>query len=89
MFISILDGNKIKFKIEVKYGENIKKKRYSSVNFILTKEDFEISSTPYLIPVEIFLLAFWVGYKKTTGIRNFRGLKVVPMKKVLLRWKEN
>jgi len=24
-----------------------------------------------------------IGYKKTTGIRNFRGLKVYPMKKAL------
>jgi predicted N-acetyltransferase YhbS len=34
----------------------------------------------------IYAVPFYqkIGYKKTTGVRNFHGLKVYPMKKVLL-----
>lgn len=42
--------------------------------------EIKISSSIYAIP-------FYekMGYKKTTGIRNFKGLKMQPMKKILNR----
>ncbi len=41
-------------------------------------QEIKISSSVYAIPFYKKL-----GYKKTTGIRNFKGLKIQPMKKVL------
>jgi len=43
-------------KIEVKYKESISGS-FKDLDFILTKEDFEISQKPYKIPVSIFLLS--------------------------------
>ena len=51
----IVKTNKGILKIEVKYRETISE-FLKNIDFILTKEDFEVSKRPYKIPVPIFLL---------------------------------
>lgn len=45
----------------------------------------KLNSKEIKIRASLYATPFYekIGYQKTTGIRNFRGLKVQPMKKVL------
>lgn len=49
------------------------------------KECVEKGSHEIKISSSVYAISFYekLGYKKTTGIRNFKGLKIQPMKKVL------
>ncbi len=49
------------------------------------KEAIELGSSEIKIRASLYAVAFYqrMNYKKTTGLRNFRGLKIIPMKKVL------
>ena len=50
---------------------------------LLEKESKKQNSKEIKVRSSIYATSFYqkMGYKKTTGIRNFRGLKIQPMKK--------
>lgn len=53
---------------------------------IFEKECKKLGSRGIRIRSSIFAIKFYekMGYKKSTGIRNFKGLKVQPMRKVFI-----
>ena len=64
------------------------KKREGGEHILVKK--FERNAQKYgskkiKIRASLFAVPFYkkMGYKKTTGIRNFKGLKIQPMKKIL------
>lgn len=83
--IGYIKGDKNNIKNLFVLGEAHKKGIGKGLVALFEKEAIKQNSNKIKITASIYATPFYqkMGYKKTTGIRNWHGLKTQPMKKIL------
>lgn len=83
--VGYINGDKHYLKNLFVYGSKHKKGIGKKLYDKFEKEAVKKGSKEIKLKSSIYAVGFYekMGFKKTTGVRNFRGIKVWPMRKVL------